>query len=326
MRKNTVPVLVCILWSLTLSAQKPSAQNKSLNFTDHQCIIPFRMVDRLMIIESSINGVTGFLCLDTGIEGLVIHDKYFEAGKAETTIVSSNGRTVASGCTYAMVEFACFSREVWNSKVMNLDHLTSNPVARVIGLVGWDMFKGFELQIDFRNRILRLFELDDQGNKIGRSNLSMPTLQTLPFRFKGPLPFLEARVGEEKLRLILDTGASVNVMRKPLYKRLSPFCRFLRMLKLRSWDTNVSEVPLTEVSGLMLGDVRLETMNTVWYDLHNLNVELEGPEMDGILGQELLKQYLLAINFTTLKLLLYHYEDAPLDSVVSKVPKVTADN
>jgi hypothetical protein len=296
----------------------------SPNFTDYQCVIPFRMVDKLIIIEANINGITGFLSIDTGIEGLVIHEKYFNAGKAENTIVSSNGRTVGVGSTYAIVEFACLSKKFRNAQVMNLDHLTSNPVARVIGLVGWDMFQSFELQIDFRNRVLRLFELDVKGDKISGSIVPVPVLKTLPFRFKGPIPFVEASIGDEKVHLMLDTGASVNVLNKTLKKHLASYSRFLRMIRLRQWSGD-SEIPLTEVSGVNLGGIQLSSMNTVWYDISRLNCDLEGPEMDGILGQEFMKQYLVAMNFINREVSFSHYASVAVDDIVIKIPEISAD-
>ncbi|HLF62798.1 MAG TPA: retropepsin-like aspartic protease [Saprospiraceae bacterium] len=319
MKKITVSVLLC---TLLLSASFPgvqnlSAQNARPDIDENQCVIPFRMVYKLMTIEVTINGITGYLCIDTGIEGLVIRDTYFKGGRTDRAFMSSNGKTVDVGYTPANVQFACLSIDIRSARVMNLDHLIPNQSTRVLGLAGWDVFKGYELRINLQNSVLQLFKLDEKGNRIGREETPVAPLFSIPFRFKGPLPCVQAEIGEREMHLILDTGASVNVMRKTLYSKLSPYSSFLKTVRLREWDNQTSDVPMTEVSGMTLGAVQLESMHTVWYDLSGLNAELGGTSIDGVLGQQLMKQYLLAINFAKLEVSFYHYENVQSGDVVN---------
>jgi hypothetical protein len=238
--------------------------------------------------------------------------------------MSSNGTIVNTGRASASVQLACLSMDFQEASVMNLDHLIPNESTRVLGFMGWDAFKGFELQIDFRNKLLCLYKVDSY-DPTGIDNLKTSPIQIVPFQFNGPLPCVHAKIGDEKLFLILDTGATVNVMRKSLYKRLTSYYQFLRMVKLRAWDS-VFEAPLTEVSGVWLGEVPLDDMKTVWYYMSGLNETLTGPVIDGILGQELMKQYLLAINFTTLEIAFYNYDELQLGEAVSQVSELHPSN
>ena len=309
MRRITVALLLYLLFtSPSAYAQVNQLTNFNADFKENPSVIPFRLVYKFITIEATINGITGYLCLDTGIKGLVIRDKYFNSGWSENILMSSNGKTVIAGRLDAIIQLKNFSMNFPGASVINLDHLIPNESTQVLGFVGWDVFDGFELQIDYRNKLLRLFQLDQQGRKIGPNKMQAIPIQAMPIQFNGPLPFVRAKIGDQTLCLILDTGATVNAMRKSLYKRLSEYYTFQKMIKLRAWD-GVFNAPLTEVSGMMLGDIPLHTMKTVWYDMSNLNEALTGPVIDGIIGQELMKQYLLAINFTTLELLIYPYED-----------------
>jgi len=35
---------------------------------------------------------------------------------------------------------------------------------KVLGLIGLNLFKGFEMEIDVRNNVLKVYRLDDDGN------------------------------------------------------------------------------------------------------------------------------------------------------------------
>jgi len=330
MKRITVALLLCTLWNITANAQKTPLQNINSDPHENPCIISFGLVSKLITIEATVNGITGYLCIDSGMDGLVIRDKYFQgksAGMTEVDFKSLDGKTINSKYADATIQFDCVSMDFKHARVVNLDHLIKNESTRVLGLVGLDVFRGFELQIDFRNKLLCLYKLDGYGRKMGAGDLITPPIQTIPFQFKGSLLFIEAKIGSEHLNLILDTGASVNVMRKQLYKRFTSFSKFLKLIRLRTLESTLNDVPLTEVTGLMIENIPSEPMKTIWYDLSSLNLDLEGPEMDGVLGQELMKQYLLGINFKTSEVSFYAYEDAQLivdiNQVTGETPAAT---
>jgi len=318
MRRNTVCVLLYFISGcIVLGAPIVTAQSSINNPDEQPCVIPFLMEYQLMAIEVTIKGVTGYLCIDTGTDGLVIRDTYFKKGSVSDVFSGSNGGHCAVGHTFATVQFLCHSKDFRNARVMNLDHLMPYQGLPILGLVGWDAFATFELQLDFRNSVIRLGKLGKSRNEIGSTNHFGPPIKTLAFRFKGRIPYIEASIGEETLHLMLDTGASVNVLREPLQKRLASHSSFVRMIKLRSWG-KASEVPLSDVSGVMLDDMQLESMKTVWYDMSKLNRDLEGPEMDGVLGQEFMRQYLVTMNFASREVSIYPYENAIVNPLVQQ--------
>jgi hypothetical protein len=305
MRRITVPVLLWFLLNFAAHTVSASAFDGT-HETSYE--IHFGIISTLITIDAEINGISGYLCIDTGIDGLVIRDTYFKTRGRTTAFAGSNGNSVKSGYTQATVKFAGIEQEYAHACVINLDALIPNDSTRVLGLIGWSAFTGFELQIDFRNRLLRLFPLNNHNSGNESTRPMRYPLKTIPIRFKGPWPYIDATIGNETLQLVLDTGASINVIHSRLYKKLSPFCHFLQMITLRNWDSESSEVPLTEVSQIFLGDFQLKTMNTTWYNLSSLNAEFEGPHLDGVLGQEIMKQYLLEINFDSRELKLYAYD------------------
>jgi hypothetical protein len=67
-------------------------------------------------------------------------------------------------------------------------------------------------------------------------------------------------------------------------------------------------------------------MNTVWFDMSKLNWDLEGPVMDGILGQEFMKRYLVTINFTMREVSFYNYENVLPGTVVNQDAERTSND
>lgn len=308
MRRTTVVNMLYAIWLVTASETLMAQPTNTTHInSENECLIPFHMIRKLMAFEVIVNGISGYLYLDTAIDGLVINAKYFKSGSATEILMSSNGSPLSAGNTNALVQAGCLSMGFKDAKVMSIDHLVINEPVRILGLVGCALFNGFELRIDYRSKTLRLFQLNKAGMQI-RDNSPFPSPDfSMPFHFKGPWPVVQARIGAQNLSLVLDTGASVNVLHSRLYKRLSPFSRFVQEISLRTWDKDTSEVPYTKVSNVMLGDVSLDTMSTVWYNISILNAEFSGPPVSGVLGQELLKQYSLSFNFTTRMVSFYRY-------------------
>ena len=75
MRKTAVALFLCISFCLAeTTMEMKSWQQPHTEFKECHCSIPFRMVFKLMKVNSTINSTTcylcldlGYLCLDTGI-------------------------------------------------------------------------------------------------------------------------------------------------------------------------------------------------------------------------------------------------------------------
>jgi hypothetical protein len=222
-------------------------------------------------------------------------------------LMNSNGSVVKAGSTDVTVQMNCLSKDFYDAKVMSMDHIVINEPVRILGLVGCALFNGYELRIDFRNKTLQLYELNNDGFQIRDNSPVVSPEFSVPFLFKGPWPVIQVLIGTQSLFVILDTGASVNVLNTRLYKRLSSCFRLVQKISLRTWDSKSSEVPLTKVAQVMIDDVAVDTMNTVWYDVSILNAEFNGPAINGVFGQELMKQYMLSFNFKTRMVSFYRY-------------------
>lgn len=311
MEKIVIILLTLFGWTGMISGptghNKPDGCTHVDNNKDSFAAIQFRMVFGLITVQTEINGIEGYLFLDTGIEGLILNGRHFAGSRSDLRVISTSGRTVKAERLHANVSFANRAYTFPHARVVNIDHIVRNPGTRVLGIVGWDVFHGFEVQVDMAQHILRLYPVDPAGKVMSEIQTESPPLTTLDLHFNKSFPYIEARLGEKKLQLILDTGSTINVISGRLYKKLEKHTEFMHATRMLEWHQNGNEVPVTRVFDLRLDTIPLDTMRTAWCPLGALNAELDAPHLDGTLGLPLMRKYLLSINFQARKVTFYDY-------------------
>lgn len=263
--------------------------------------IPFRMLGKLIMVEAKINDNKGYFILDTGIEELVLNEKYFAGFRSYSEFSGVNGSIVRSSDTE--VKFG-FGEHNWDkigalvTPLNTIEDLRGTPIA---GLLGTDLFENFRLVIDFDKREIHLSRDDANSESLTEDE---PWGQS--FIYKGNRPEIKAQIGEVRLRLLLDTGSEMNVLRKSLIKKIQENVVRTDTKRLVGLGSSGLEVPVFQVSNMVAGTLSCQPMKI--YFLFNPCQELF---YDGLLGYEFLCQFKITIDFRRKMIFLSPSRDHP---------------
>ncbi len=177
--------------------------------------IPFEQHNNLIIIPITINRfLTLKFILDTGVENAILTEKLYadilevnyirELTIAGPGLIDSVEAYVANQVTFGLPGGIIGSN--MNMLVLKEDYLKlSESIGDdVHGIIGYDIFSRFVVEIDYDDNIITLID----PKKYRRSNRSTE----IPIEIKGSKPFINATIkqGNQKsnLDIMVDTGAS----------------------------------------------------------------------------------------------------------------------
>jgi len=118
--------------------------------------------------------------------------------------------------------------------------------------------------------------------------------------------FIYAKIGRKKARLLVDTGASKTAFDQ------TQILKFVDASTLSKYEINAIglgssqvETQISYLPSLRLGEIKLTQHEITVLDLGHVNQaykRLGFPEIDGVLGSDLLHQYQAIINFPKAKM------------------------
>jgi len=177
--------------------------------------IPFEQHNNLIVIPLKINRFLNLkFILDTGVETAILTEKFYsdvlglnyvrEINIAGPGIIDSVQAFVTNNVTFSLP--GNLTGQNMNMIVLKEDYLklSENIGENVNGIIGYDIFSKFVVEIDYDNKIIHLhnpkkFKASRRATKI-------------PIRIEGSKPFIGAQLKQdgkkEQLDFMIDTGAS----------------------------------------------------------------------------------------------------------------------
>ncbi len=271
--------------------------------------IPLKHVQNLLMIEATINGVSGNLILDTGAPYLVLNKTYFRKGLSETNqvatgITGKGGEVVKT--TVKKFQLQELYYENVEADITNLAQIENSKGVKVLGLMGTNLFTEFELIIDTRRDQLILYKLDRNGERIFKGNETEKAAIQVPFLLTNNIIYLEGIINEKNLRFCFDSGAEVNVLSSSVNKKvISNF-----MVQRRSLLVGSGGQRLEVINGILkqvdVGGHSFAYMQTYLTPLADLQ-QVYDNYFDGILGYPLMFYGAVGINFKKKEFSMYLY-------------------
>lgn len=225
--KNTIlpAVLLLVLFSSN-SAYSRQGISKVFEITEKQekrVTIPFTLINNLIVMEARINDSTPLkFILDSGASGNIITSLY------EEELYLNNVNTVrlaGLGEGNAVEAYQSFENTIQiGDRIKALDaeillltedvfQLDTFMGTRIHGILGHDFFDSFAVEINYRRKLLRIYEPDTFSQKF----IELPQHRkwhALPISLENDKAYLNVdykhKTGDEfiPLKLLLDTGAS----------------------------------------------------------------------------------------------------------------------
>lgn len=266
----------------------------------HTVRIPLKNYGQLLIIEGNLLGKKGNFIVDTGSETLILNSNYYTA----------NPRSKKNNPTYGVLssidnplqrrlnEFNLKGLVMRNksSDVIDLSHIENSKKMKVLGIIGFNILKDYEIFIDLYLNQITLTKTDKEGNLMDDKVYLETIDREIPFQLKKHSIIINPTIQDKTYKFVLDTGSELNQINKRIVKKSPQSFKPQRRLKLSGASGRKIEVMVGELNGLSLDSLKLKGMQTI---LTNLNYAYEafGTRIDGVLGYEFFLDHRTIINY-----------------------------
>ncbi|WP_298903004.1 aspartyl protease family protein [uncultured Psychroserpens sp.] len=308
--RNGLILIVILTTSFRLFAEdKPRVITfpRAEILSEHTTRIPFKLIDNLIVIEAELLDRKGNFIIDTGSETLILNKVHFKTRqpfynkKKETSGVID---VIDNPLEKRLREFIIKDLivEDTNSDVIDLSHIERSKKIHLLGIIGFDILKDYEVFVDMYLNQITLSRVDSKGQKLDQRAYLEKIVDTIDFKLKKHTIVIEAYVNDQKLKFGLDTGAEYNQLNKRTSKKVLKYFYPSKRLMLVGASGRKIEVLAGKLYRVKLSDnIFFAPMETMLTNLNQMN-EAFGTSLDGVLGYEFFRQQRTIINYKKEKL------------------------
>ncbi len=281
--------------------------SKAEILNEYTARIPFKLVDRLIVVEAELLNKKGNFIIDTGSETLLLNEMHFPV---KNPFISrkkkSSGVLEVIDDTFEqkIQDFVLqnFNLKNKTSDVVNLSHIEKAKKIHLLGIIGYNILKDYEVFVDMHLNQITLSKVNRKGDKLNPNVYAETITDSIHFNLKNHTIVLDGFVGDQKVRFGLDSAAEFNQINKRIGKKALKHFYPKRRLLLSGASDNKIEVMAGKLFKVKLSKtVYFGPMNTVLTNLNKMN-EAFGTDLDGVLGYEFFQQKRTIINYQKEKL------------------------
>ncbi len=299
-----------ILCFLLLNFWFTAAQGNFFLKHDVSKKIHFEFTSNLIIIPVEINGVTLSFILDTGVSKPVLFNlterdslnlKNTETfflhglggdGKIEALKSRHNEFKIGSAINTNQDLFVVFDKTI---------DFTPRLGVVVHGIVGYDVFKNFVVEINYNSKYIRLYKPNSFKPKTSKK------WKTIPINIHKTKPYLDAVVTikdvEKSVKLLIDTGSSDALwLFENQEEDITPKNDLIFVDYLGKGLSGSVYGKRSKVKDFTISDFNLNDVNVAFPDSLSINVAKVYKDRNGSLGGDILKRFNLFIDYTNKKL------------------------
>ena len=287
-----IPAFHCIL-------EFPQAAVSSVN----TIYIPFGMVGRLIVVQAQVDGVAGNFIFDTGSERLLLNKDYVTS-TPNSRLVTAVGNTGALHVMEKRVDSLSIDQlkiPALLAHVVDLNHIEIKKNTKVLGILGYNVFRDFEILIDFPNSRLRLSRIDKDGARLDQNLPWEVPYDSLEFEMKKHFIVVRSVVNSVNLDMILDSGAELNLIDRRVNKKVLEKFTVIKRVNLIGAGKKQVEVLAGVLKDVKCGNQHTMEMNTLLTSMDEINTSF-AISVQGVLGYEFLSKRRTLINYKKKKL------------------------
>ena len=277
-------------------------------FSNTSVIVPFNLIGGLIILRAGVNARYGDFILDTGANGLVLNDRYFDPnrilkkqqGMGLGGLSKKVGVLDLDSLSLDELQFKSVS-----AQTINLKQIENNKGIKILGLIGYDILKDFEIMIDYNRKILTFSKVNKQGTLLLPLKHTLNKIDSFDLIMGNFIPVVEVRVNNIPKKMGIDTGAEYNLLNIKTSKDIRDQFKVMKLISITNAGVKDVQAMAGKLYYVALNEVfKCGALTTVMVNFRNLE-KIYGMKLDGILGYEFLSPWLFSINYQKAKLYLH---------------------
>jgi hypothetical protein len=324
MRNKCLYIFIAIVLVVTAGSNKVSASPPGSDTLIHSIVLtglkadadsasftlPFSRAGNLIMVQAKADTTEGSFVLDTGCPHLVLNLTYFRDYPVHT---GDEDRTGATGATFSAVKtrvadfsFGPFHQYRLEADLANLGNIENSKGVRILGLIGMELLRQFEMIIDYEKNLIYLHRISRKEASTYRHEMLIDTATytTVPIVITDNRIMVQTFLGGKKIKLIIDSGAETNLLDSRLPDKVFENVSITGRTVLSGAGNTKIEVLKADLRSLVIGSRSIETMPVLITNLEKTCFSYGGC-VDGILGFDFLSLRKIGFNFVTNKMYIW---------------------
>lgn len=259
-------------------------------------ITSFELINGVPIVKAEVDGIKGDFIIDTGSPGIVLNSSLGKKGK-EIEASGIGGPVQIEEVTLSNFQWGMIEKSNLTGFSLDISHLEKACDRKLMGLIGFEVLKNYELLFDYESRLIRVFKAENAHKYRPKK-----ALVELPIRLNGHVPIVVMKVGNKRAYLGLDSGAEANILDAGYLKkvkskdagkeRVAGLNKKVQLVQARKLDVKAGE------------DFQNEDTRFLFIDLGPVREQTE-VRIDGILGFPFFENNTVSINYKTKKMYIW---------------------
>jgi predicted aspartyl protease len=272
-------------------------------------IIPFTRVGNLIVIQAKVDSSEGNFILDTGAPKLILNMTYFRNYPSHSGENESGGITGETQASPTMVESLSFGPIKYykaDADRVNLGHIENSKGIKILGLLGMQLFKRFEMIIDYEKSLIYLHLINKKEASTYKSDMlrDESAYHTFPVKLMDNKLVTYGEIAGKKLTFLIDTGAESNVLDSRLSNKIFEQVSITRRIMLAGSGAQKVEALYGDMKNIKMGDLDIATLPVLVTNLEKMCFSYNQC-LDGMLGFDFLSMHKIGFNFVKRKMYIW---------------------
>ncbi|WP_164972809.1 pepsin/retropepsin-like aspartic protease family protein [Lacibacter luteus] len=287
---------------------EPIIETDSVDF-----ILPFSRAGNLILIKAKADKIEGSFILDTGAPGLILNTTYFRdypvlegTGNGEqsggiTGAITDYGRTMIRKLSFGAVHY----HKVEADRI-SLGHIENSKGIKIFGLLGVQLFKHFEMIIDYENSEIHLHHISKKEAKTYQHSMLSDTsaYSVFDINLVDNKILTYGKVGGKRLTFLVDTGAESNVIDSRLSENVLDSVSISRRITLNGAGNAKVDALYGDMRNFTIGDRAVNSMPVLVTNMAKMCFSYNRC-LDGMLGFDFLSMHKIGFNFVKRKMYIW---------------------
>ncbi len=281
--------------------------SKAEILNEYTARIPFKLVDHLIVVEAELLNKKGDFIIDTGSETMILNKVHFplkyehlSRKKTTTGVIEVMDDTFEQDVKEFILQN--FNLKNKTSDVIDLSHIEKAKKIRLLGVIGYNILKDYEVFIDMHLNQITLTKVNEYGDRFDPNVYAEKFTDSINFKLIKHTIVLNGFIGDKEVIFGLDTAAEFNQINKKLGRKALKYFYPKKRLILSGAGDHKIEVVAGKLFRVRLNEtIYFGPMDTVLANLNKMN-EAFGIALDGVLGYEFFRQKRTIINYQKEKL------------------------
>jgi predicted aspartyl protease len=274
-------------------------------------VIPFSRAGNLIVIRAKAGTTEGNFILDTGAPGLVLNITYFrdlplvmrETGESGgiTGATSDNHPSFLEDLSFGPIHYYNVEADR-----VNLGHLENSKGIRIHGLLGMQLFKRFEMIIDYDKSLIHLHLISRKESAAYRHDMLKDTslYDEFSIQIDNNKLLTYGFMAGKRLTFLIDTGAESNVLDSRLPDKIFEQVSITNRLVLAGSGAQKVDALGGSMRGMKLGKVEMDDLPVLVTNLAKMCYAYDKC-LDGMLGFDFLSRQKIGFNFVKRKMYIW---------------------